>query len=279
MAKAQKKNFDCYFVRKIDKTLHIDAQTHSTWLSSLCAQPVDEIFTKYKRKSEANNGTQHVTRSNNSTPGEKALLSAWSSNASNRGTHSVASKHTKSVYTSTASRNSRTSFTDPNLRIYGYEPEMERIPTNVSFALMPSTPTSSSDADDITVSSRGSPLFQKVFKNNMLHNSVDHVGNTNLYTQYQRDKRFPEIRPRKSTSSPTRKRIVSDSKELTGMSLNYNKKHYDLEESPMQIVCFGQTPRENLEQPTSSKATISKECPYRLPKELSTSLPELQGAG
>ena len=279
VAKAQKKNFDCYFVRKVDKSVHIDAQTHSTWLSSLCAQPVNEIFTKYKRKSEANKGSQ-VARNNNSTPGEKALMTAWSSNTSNRGTHSVASKYSKSVHTSTASRSSRTSLIDPNLRVYGYEPEMERMPTNVSFALMPSTPTSCYDADDTTVSSsRASPLFQKVFKNNIYQSSVDQTANTNVYTQYQRDKRFPEIRPRKSTSSPTRKRIVSDSKESPSVSTSYNKKHYELEESPMQIVCFGQTPRENSEQPTVPKATAAKECPYRLPKALSSSLPELQGAG
>ncbi|XP_045196692.2 uncharacterized protein LOC123551669 [Mercenaria mercenaria] len=276
-AKAQNKNFDCYFVRNIDKTVHIDAQTQSTWLSTLCAQPVDEIFTKYKRKSEGVKISQQVSRSGNSTPGEKALLSAWSSNASNRRSYSGMSKSTKSVHTKTTARSSRTSFVDPNLRIQGFDSDHDRMSTNVGFALLPASPTSY-DGDDTTVSSRASPLFHKVFRNHVNQNSADHVGhvNTNVYAQYQRDKRFPEIRPRKSALSPTRKRIVSDSKETHSMSMTYPTNPYDLEESPMHIVQLGHGLHE---KPTSAKATVQNECPYRLPKALSMSLPELQGTG
>lgn len=280
--KPQKKNFDCYFVKQVDKTVHIDAQTRSTWLSSLCAQPVEEIFHKYKRKSERTNMTRQISRSGNSTPGEKALLSAWSSNASNRGAPSVVSRYSKSIHNTTTPRSSRTSFAEQNLRVHGHDSETERMPKNISFALRPVTPATSFDVDDTTVSSSGSPMFHKVFRNNLNQNSADSYGivdsNVTVHAQHQSDKRFPELRPRKSTFSPTRKRVISDSRDTNSLSLTYPAKPYDLCESPMHIVSIGQGNREIPQSPKATTAQIT--CSYRLPKRaLSMSLPELQGTG
>lgn len=281
IAKPQKKNFDCYFVSKINKNAHIDAQTHgTTWLSSLCAQPVDEIFGKYKRKSEVNNLVRQPCRSRNSTPGEKALITAWSSNASNRGTASVMSRSTKSGYIANSRKQSRNSYVEPNLRMVGFDSDPDKFVNNVGFALVPVSSPTNYDMDDVTMtSSRDSPVFQKVFRNPNQHTNVPEaygVVNT-YYEQYQRDKRFPEIRNRKSTLSPSRKRIPPEAKEQVTTSLTYPLKQ-ELEESPMHIVTIGQA-LGNGQEPVKTSVPVPRSCGYRLPKALSMSLPELQGTG
>ncbi|XP_052243444.1 uncharacterized protein LOC127853202 isoform X2 [Dreissena polymorpha] len=296
--KPQRKNFDYYFVKESDKPVYIDAQMQSTWLNSLCSQPVNEIFGKYKRKSESFRN-RPPARSTNSTPGEKALYTGWSCNVSSYGSPSVLSKSTASGSGYVAlSRTSYSSSLDPNLRVYGYESDPDRIAVNPGFALFPTPPTTSNTYDDDDIpSSRGSPLFQKVFKNNANPNSAS-MFNTNMdlnvYEPYQRDKRFPEIRQRKSTLSPSRKRIsVADGKDEIppGIHLASAAMH-DLQESPMQIVSIGQRSDRSIRSEKSdvmekqisdnAKQSFSNGnlCAYRLPKNpLTMSLPELHGKG
>ncbi|KAL4233483.1 hypothetical protein ACF0H5_008164 [Mactra antiquata] len=281
VAKPQKKNFDCYFVKNVDKNIHIDAQTHgSTWLNTLCAQPVDEIFGKYKRKSEVNYLSRQTPRSKNSTPGEKALMSAWSSNASNRGTPSVMSKSNKSIPLTASRKSSKSVFVEPNVRAVGFDPDPDRFVNNIGFALVPVPSPTGYDTDDATftmTSSRDSPVFQRVFRNNYTNQPNDAVINNTYYEPYQRDKRFPEIRRRKSALSPTRRRIPQEAKEAVSTSVT-NLVKQDLEESPIHIVTIGQAFR-NSPEPIKSTLPVSRQCSYRLPKSLSMSLPELHGAG
>lgn len=287
VAKPQKKNFDCYFVNRGDKSVTSDNQVKSTWLNTLCAQPVDEIFGKYKRRSEASR--RHVqTRVRNSTPGEKALVSGWSSNASNRGSPSRSKSH-RSMQTS-QSRNSRLSSIDPSFRVY--EPDPERGNGNHGFALLPVGSPTQNDCDE-TLSPRSSPLFQKVFKHSGSYNIVAPYNgvmsstasvDSSIYEPYQRDKRFPEIRPRKSSVSPTRKIVHSDVREFreerpTSETVTTSSMTQELQESPIHIVSIGKLDNvDKMESETITRITLSGKCAYRLPKQhaLSMSLLELQ---
>ncbi|XP_062596460.1 uncharacterized protein LOC134257902 isoform X2 [Saccostrea cucullata] len=78
----RRKNMDYYYV---DKTFQkrIARQSNTSWLKGLCAQPVEEIFTKYRRQSELKRQHTMLTRSF-STPGEKAIVEGWESNSSKR---------------------------------------------------------------------------------------------------------------------------------------------------------------------------------------------------
>lgn len=236
-AKPQKKNFDFYFTSKGDKSVTIDAQTQSTWLSALCSQPVDEILGKYKRKTETMYLRTHTSKNPNTTPGERALISAWSTFTSNR-ISSVMSRSSRSVNLTTE-RSSHGSGVDLNLRVHGFDSDPDRIMMHTSFALIP-MPAINKDIDENSLSS-GSPLSHKVFSKNN-EESVKYIGgeygfkNSSTYEPYQRDKRFPDIRQRKTTLSPTRKRIYSEQKEI----LSTTCVKQDLHESPMQIISIGQ---------------------------------------
>ncbi|XP_046565285.1 uncharacterized protein LOC124273993 [Haliotis rubra] len=73
-----RKNVEYYFVDKhVQK--HEAEQTNTFWLQSLCAQPVTEILGKYRRKSDFQR-TRYMWSKTFSTPGERALLQAWSTN-------------------------------------------------------------------------------------------------------------------------------------------------------------------------------------------------------
>ena len=287
--KPQKKNFDCYFVNKIDRTVHIDAQTHSTWLSTLCAQPVDEIFGKYKRKTDALR-QRLPTRGRNSTPGEMALQTAWSSNASCRDAPIAVSRASTSRF-SAPTRNSRTSYNDQSLKLYTVDEDTDTgVTSSSSFALLPVTPISPTNFnEDELLSPRASPLFQRVFRPNHSYNET--VCNVFTYPQttdsvtiepFQRDKRFPEIKPRRSTLSPTRKRIhVAHTNNDVNDALNASTSSNNMHDSAIQIVSVHKLPKGTPVAPvTATKTSSPTEEPisYRLPKHpLSMSLPELQG--
>ncbi|XP_041354273.1 uncharacterized protein LOC121372077 [Gigantopelta aegis] len=72
------KNVGYYFVDKSFQTQEA-ALTNSFWLKSLCAQPVEEILGKYRRKSDFQR-TKLLWSKTFSTPGEQAILSAWETN-------------------------------------------------------------------------------------------------------------------------------------------------------------------------------------------------------
>lgn len=78
----RRKNMDYYYVDKSFQK-RIAKQSNTTWLRGLCAQPVEEIFTKYRKQSEFKRQNTIMTRSF-STPGEKAILEGWESNSSKR---------------------------------------------------------------------------------------------------------------------------------------------------------------------------------------------------
>ena len=77
-SKSSQKSVGYYFV---DKGLQNQeaALTNSFWLKSLCAQPVEEILGKYRRKSDFQR-TKIMWAKTFSTPGEQAILSAWETN-------------------------------------------------------------------------------------------------------------------------------------------------------------------------------------------------------
>ena len=52
--------------------------TNSHWLRALCAQPVDEILGKYRRRTDLHSTQLTMVRSC-STPGERSLVNAWES--------------------------------------------------------------------------------------------------------------------------------------------------------------------------------------------------------
>ncbi|XP_048240036.1 uncharacterized protein LOC124127400 isoform X1 [Haliotis rufescens] len=76
--KPMRKNVEYYFVDKHVQQ-HEAKQTNTFWLQSLCAQPVTEILGKYRRKSDFQR-TRYMWSKTFSTPGERALLEAWSTN-------------------------------------------------------------------------------------------------------------------------------------------------------------------------------------------------------
>ena len=68
--------------------------TNSHWLRALCAQPVDEILGKYRRRTEVHRAQLNMARAC-STPGEKSLITAWESNVTRpSGGRGLPSKHT-----------------------------------------------------------------------------------------------------------------------------------------------------------------------------------------
>ena len=282
VANAQTKNFDCYYVNKIKKEAYIDSQTNpSTWLNSLCSQPVDEIFTKYKRKSEATEMVKNSAKTRNvSTPGEKALITAWSSNTSQRGPYFPQSPSTiKSMFSAT-SRNSKYSVYD-NTRLYGYDAESDHASTTIQapiFALMP-VPMSPQREEQLFFTPResymASPEMIKLSKTQNEHNLIHESSllfDSKMYEPYQRDRRFPEMKVRQRSVTPTRKRVSSEPGG-TNLSLPSSSRQ-ELQESAIHIISIGQI-FDNKEAPVSKP--VHRTCSYRLPKTMSTSLPELQG--
>lgn len=296
MTKPQNKNMsDCYFVGKGGNSqVRVEGQVKSAWLSSLCSQPVNEIFGKYKRKTEAGQLTNASLRTRNlSTPGEKALFNAWTSNSSHRGTPSV-SKSYQSGQTLT-SRNARSVECDPDLRVYGYDHDPDRMITSPGFALMPVYALSDLDLEDAPESTRSSQVTRKTNKsshsnNTSATNSNSYAGlsdivpsaGSSIYDAYQRERKFPDVkRNRRQTFSPTKKRIIPpESKENVPVTARQ-----ELEESSIQIFSIGhfsdvepiihQSPiKTSEERPTSLPP-----CAYRLPKSYSMNLPEIKGKG
>lgn len=78
----RRKNMDYYYVDKSFQK-RIARQSNTSWLRGLCAQPVEEIFTKYRKQSELKRQNTIMSRSY-STPGEKAILEGWESNSFRR---------------------------------------------------------------------------------------------------------------------------------------------------------------------------------------------------
>ncbi|GFR59849.1 hypothetical protein ElyMa_005394000 [Elysia marginata] len=63
------------------RVLREEEVTNSHWLRALCAQPVDEILGKYRRRTDLHRAHLTMVRSC-STPGERSLVNAWDSNVS-----------------------------------------------------------------------------------------------------------------------------------------------------------------------------------------------------
>ena len=282
VAKAQRKNFDCYFVNRNVRPAQFDAKTKATWLNTLCAQPVSEIFGKYKRRSEASR-QEFNPKLRNSTPGEKALVSGWSSNASSRGSP-TRSRSTRSL--TSHSHNSQVSSMDPNQRVVVFEGDSTKY-GQPGLALLPYATTSTTyDGETESMSPRSSPLFQKVFRSagpqsNVipLHGVVSSSTSvdSSIYEPFQRDKRFPDIRARKATFSPKRKVVPSHGKH-TPTDMTSPSATQELQESPIHIVSIEKlstTPRSGAKN--VRRITFSGKCSYRLPKQnLSKALPVLE---
>ncbi|XP_069103395.1 uncharacterized protein [Argopecten irradians] len=186
---ARKKNFDYYYVDKKFQT-KLSGETNTTWLKSLCSQPVDEIFGKYRpNATPAASRQQSESRMsrNFSTPGELAIKEAWEVNSLKR----IGSA------TSRASRLSKNSHmtertVSPNFTVVSkpyVRPHSDRADSRVD--TVPHPPSPGNTEENSRAPSRGSFYITNQPDGQFeIHPYI----NTSSYESFkQRDRKLPDI--------------------------------------------------------------------------------------
>ncbi|KAL3883120.1 hypothetical protein ACJMK2_029413 [Sinanodonta woodiana] len=207
----RQRSFDYYYVKKKDVGLGTVANT--SWLNSLCSQPVVEIFTKYKRRFEAEKIQANFEWSS-STPGEIAIQHAWTSNSSNR---SIESRSDRMLTSADSKDYSKRLLNRETVSEYSMPPQ---------FALLPVSPSSK-----VTDSSYDKPRARSHahISNNHLKKPTARMPLNGVklamvdnayYDQFQRDdKRFPFAQVRKRvTKSGKLKKYVFQSEDISSIS-------------------------------------------------------------
>ncbi|OWF46854.1 uncharacterized protein LOC110455122 [Mizuhopecten yessoensis] len=205
---ARKKNFDYYYVDKKFQT-KLSGFSNTTWLKSLCSQPVDEIFGKYRPNATPSASRQpsegRVSR-NFSTPGEMAIKEAWEVNSLKR----IGSA------TSRASRLSKNSqlterTASPNLTIISkpyVRPHSDRVDSRVD--TIPHPPSLGNTEENSRAPSRGSFYITKD-----PDDPIDfhpYINSTSYDLLKQKDRKLPDIHKnrRVNGSVPTQRKYLTN---------------------------------------------------------------------
>lgn len=263
-----------YFIARIQPSLNeVESPVRSKWLNTLCSQPVDEIFVKYKKKLEASLVREAWSTRDVSTPGEKALISAWSCNSSQRSQSCTPSLRTPTPGYSSTTPNSRLSVYSP-VKGTGYEsdsgirkrePELSLVPAISSYSLLHKVNTSPRSS----ISSVNSHI---------IHNNTKRrtKSSSDIYDKFKREPRrqrklLPARKPvYKLVEEDTNTEDESESAEQTG-----HKSSNELEQSTFEVVSFGASSQGT---ETKTPATTCRYCDCVREKDQNV-LPDITAKG
>ncbi|KAK3579722.1 hypothetical protein CHS0354_008864 [Potamilus streckersoni] len=207
----RQRSFDYYYVKK--KDVGLGTVANSSWLNSLCSQPVVEIFKKYKRRFEAEKIQSSLERSS-STPGEIAIHNAWTSNSSNRSIESRSDR----ILTSADSKDYNKRFpNEETFSEYSMPPQFALLPVSFNSKVADSSydkPRARSHAH--TNNNQLKKPTAKMPPNGVKLSMVDNT----YYDQFQRDdKRFPFAQVRKRVSKSGKlKKYVFENTDMSSVS-------------------------------------------------------------
>lgn len=219
---ARKKNFDYYYVDKQFQR-KLSEYTNTTWLKSLCSQPVDEIFGKYRPSATSRQTSDGRLSRNFSTPGELAIRDAWEVNSLKR----VGSGMSRA---SRLSKNSQLTerTVSPNFTIVSrpyVRPPSDRVDSRVD--AVPHPPSPGNTEDNSRVPSRGSFYITREYDDLDLH---PYVNNTayDSYQRKERDRKLPDINKtrRVNGSVPVQRKYLT------------NTSGYGLARRPSPVMTF-----------------------------------------
>lgn len=209
----RRKNMDYYYVDKSFQK-RIAQQSNTTWLRGLCAQPVDEIFTKYRRQSELKRHNTILTRSF-STPGEKSILEGWESNSSKR----LGSATSRSSFHSLTTQDTGSpplEVVSKPYRHHGSEDEVtrtsSRVDANPHLTSPGETPRESGSVFSNSAARRQNDTLRD---STSVRLNISTVVDDDFYDQFKRQETtLPDIHRKKNYSFQTRQRKYYSSPNL-----------------------------------------------------------------
>lgn len=206
----RRKNMDYYYIDK-EFQKRIAAQSNSLWLRSLCAQPVDEIFSKYRLLSEVKKQQETLTRGY-TTPGEKAIFEAWETNSSRR----LGSAGSRSSLTSRAT----TVSASPQLSVVSKS--YRKVHTGVDSAprhnsLVDSSTQQSPGESGLQtpVVSRATPTGLMRSKTEKLQTNINPVVEDTFYDQFKRQTpKLPDLTKKSYSFNPRQRKIIQHGNDI-----------------------------------------------------------------
>ena len=199
----RKRNLDYYYV---DKTFQnkMSNYTNSSWLKGLCAQPVGEIFYKYRHDQPMKRVHDENRVRSFKTPGELAIMEAWESNSSKRGSSALSRN---SRFSKNSQSTIRTRTISPNLTITskGFsrttfsEIQTPRNDSRVDSVPHPPSPGGSDDSRSSTPINKDDVIY-----NNRVINPYSLSNNLNRNIN-----KLPDINHRHVLRAPQRRKYFS----------------------------------------------------------------------
>lgn len=190
------RNFDYYYVdKKFQKRLA--GHSNTRWLRALCAQPVDEIFGKYRAQTEVK--TQHDTMSRAfSTPGERAIFEAWESNSNSRRIGSATSRSSKKSESTQRTISPQLTIITKSL-CKTQESSRNDSRNDSRIDSVPHPPSLGGTAESSRAPSRNRNHREQTFEFMSLNENIPLMSDS-YYNQFQRkETKFPDIKDKKST--------------------------------------------------------------------------------
>ena len=263
-----------YFIARLQPSLNaVESPVRSQWINTLCSQPVDEIFVKYKRRLEANLVPEAWSSREVTTPGEKALVSAWSCNSSQRSqscTPSLRSPTPAYGATTPISRLSNNS----SLRVSGYESDSSKRLRKPDFSLVPVV-SSYTLLHKVNPSPRSSISSVKSILPNETKVKINKAkkAQNDLYDQYKREPRRQKLLPRRTQMYKLDEKDTESSagSNAAERETAQNENNNELEQSPYEIVSFG-TSSQGLSEETKPKAP---QCCFCIKHSKQSNLPDI----
>ena len=244
-----------YFIARLQPSSNVvESPVRSKWLNTLCSQPVEEIFVKYKRRLEANLVPEAWSSRDVSTPGEKALVSAWSCNSSTRSQSCTPSFRSPTPVHDATSPVSRMS-THSSLRAYGgYESDSSKRLRKPEFSLVPVV-SSATLLHKVNPSPRSSVSS---IKTNIVPNDTKTKikPNKDTYDKFKREPRRQKLLPRRQQMYKLDEKDTNSEEEsnVTEAEPTQTQNNNDLEQSQFEIVSFGASSQELTKKPNAQAA-------------------------
>ena len=236
-----------YFIARIQPAALHTAKSpqRAPWLNTLCSQPVEEIFTKYKRRLEASMVREAWHTRDVSTPGEKALVSAWSCNSSQRSQSCTPSLRTPTPGYSSTTPTSRMSVYSP-VKGFGYESDSEMRRREPELSLVPVVSTKTllhkvNTSPRSSVSSVKSHIINIDYKRRI-------KSSNDIYDKFRRE-------PRKQKKLLPRRGNVyklAEEEQNTMDTANQDIENDNLEQSTFEVVSFGASSKEASDKKAAS---------------------------
>ena len=264
-----------YFIARIQPAaLHTVNSHRAPWLNTLCSQPVEEIFTKYKRRLEASMVREAWQTRDVSTPGEKALVSAWSCNSSQRSQSCTPSLRTPTPVYSSTTPTSRMSVYSP-VKALGYESDSEIRKREPELSLVPVV-SSKTLLHKVNTSPRSSVSSVKSHIIN-IDNKRRIKSSNDIYDKFKREpRRQKKLLPRRGNVY----KLAEEEPNKTDTSLQETEND-KLEQSTFEVVSFGASSKEVTDKKAASIGGKhpANQCRYCMRDKDEKQLPDITAKG